>query len=84
MPDTAASVNQGRNVPQNPGRWLIPSVILLMAVGIVLLIAGNWNAWASERPVQGDRRCLRTRGPDAPQHQGSGTGGDVAFPTTSR
>ena len=52
MPDTAASVNQGRNVPQNPGRWLIPSVILLMAVGIVLLIAGKWNAWVSERPVQ--------------------------------
>ncbi len=32
--------------------WLVPSVILLMAVGIVLLITGNWNTWASERAAQ--------------------------------
>ena len=32
--------------------WLVPSVILLMAVGIVLLIAGRWNTWASEGAVQ--------------------------------
>ena len=32
--------------------WLVPSVILLMAAGIVLLITGNWNTWASERASQ--------------------------------
>ncbi len=32
--------------------WLVPAVILLMAVAIVFLIAGNWNAWASERAEQ--------------------------------
>ncbi len=32
--------------------WLVPSVILLMATGIVLLITGNWNTWGSERGVQ--------------------------------
>src|SRR5580704_9745025 len=32
--------------------WLVPALILLMAVAIVFLIAGNWNAWASERAEQ--------------------------------
>src|SRR5258707_973652 len=32
--------------------WAVPTLILMMAVGIVLLIAGNWNAWASERTAQ--------------------------------
>ena len=32
--------------------WIVPALILLMAVGIVLLIAGNWNAWASEKGEQ--------------------------------
>jgi membrane fusion protein (multidrug efflux system) len=31
---------------------LVPTTILLMAVGIVFLIAGNWNTWASERVAQ--------------------------------
>jgi membrane fusion protein (multidrug efflux system) len=31
---------------------LVPVTILLMAVGIVFLIAGNWNTWASERASQ--------------------------------
>ena len=52
MPDVAPSVDQRRNWPQRLSHWLIPSIILLMAAGIVLLIAGNWNAWVSERPVQ--------------------------------
>ncbi len=34
------------------GRWVVPAVILLMAVGIVFLIAGNWNTWASEKASQ--------------------------------
>src|SRR6266851_4828920 len=33
-------------------QWTVPTLILVMAVGIVLLIAGNWNAWASERAAQ--------------------------------
>jgi membrane fusion protein (multidrug efflux system) len=31
---------------------LVPGAILLMAAGIVFLVAGNWNAWASERASQ--------------------------------
>jgi membrane fusion protein (multidrug efflux system) len=33
-------------------RFVVPVLILLMAVGILFLIAGNWNSWASERPSQ--------------------------------
>jgi membrane fusion protein, multidrug efflux system len=32
--------------------WFVPGVIMLMAVGIVFLIAGNWKSWASERVDQ--------------------------------
>src|SRR3984957_13244880 len=32
--------------------WLVPELILLMAVAIVFLVAGNWNAWASEKAEQ--------------------------------
>jgi membrane fusion protein, multidrug efflux system len=31
---------------------LVPATILLLAVGVVFLIAGNWNTWASERVAQ--------------------------------
>jgi membrane fusion protein (multidrug efflux system) len=31
---------------------LVPAVILLMACGVVSLVAGNWNAWASSRVAQ--------------------------------
>jgi membrane fusion protein (multidrug efflux system) len=41
-------------------QWLISGTILLMAAGIVFLIAGNWNTWASERESQEtDDACLR-------------------------
>ena len=33
-------------------RWLVPAIILLLAVGIVVLITTNWNAWAGGRAVQ--------------------------------
>jgi len=33
-------------------RWAVPVVILLMAGGIMMLIAGNWNTWASESEAQ--------------------------------
>src|ERR1700749_3694809 len=32
--------------------WIVPLLILLMAVAIVFLIAGSWNAWASEKAEQ--------------------------------
>jgi membrane fusion protein (multidrug efflux system) len=32
--------------------WIVPAVILLMAVVIIFVIAGNWNAWAGERVEQ--------------------------------
>ena len=50
MSDSKESVAQ----PQAQGlkRWLVPAAILLMAAGIVFLIAGNWNTWASERAEQ--------------------------------
>lgn len=31
---------------------LVPVAILLMAIVVVFLIAGNWNTWASEGPAQ--------------------------------
>jgi len=44
---------------EKPPNWmsrlkplLVPATILLMAVGVVFLIAGNWNTWASERASQ--------------------------------
>ena len=34
-------------VLRNAKRWLVPGLILVMAAGILLMITGNWNAWAS-------------------------------------
>jgi membrane fusion protein (multidrug efflux system) len=33
-------------------QWLIPTLIFLMAAGILLAIIGNWNSWGSERAEQ--------------------------------
>jgi membrane fusion protein (multidrug efflux system) len=33
-------------------KWGVPGLILLMAAALVFLIAGNWNAWASESSTQ--------------------------------
>ena len=33
-------------------RWLVPAIILLLAIGIVILITTNWNSWAGGRAVQ--------------------------------
>ena len=33
-------------------KLIVPSLILLMAVAIVFVIAGNWNAWAGEKAEQ--------------------------------
>src|SRR5215469_12396692 len=32
--------------------WLVPCLILLMAVGILVTITGSWNSWVSERREQ--------------------------------
>src|ERR1700680_3482078 len=52
MPDSTDSVKQRPSWMQRLRQWLVPAMILLMAAGIVFLIAGNWNTWASEREAQ--------------------------------
>lgn len=52
MPDSMDSVKQHPSWAQRLKRLLVPTTILLMAVGIIFLIAGNWNTWASERVAQ--------------------------------
>jgi len=50
MPNSVASSQP--SLAQRLKQWLVPGLILLMAVGILFLITGNWNTWASERPSQ--------------------------------
>ncbi|HLX43609.1 MAG TPA: HlyD family secretion protein [Bryobacteraceae bacterium] len=45
-------VEQRKSLAERLKAWAVPVLILLMALGIVLLIAGNWNAWASESAAQ--------------------------------
>jgi membrane fusion protein (multidrug efflux system) len=33
-------------------QWLVPAIILLLAVGIVILITTNWNSWSAGRAIQ--------------------------------
>jgi membrane fusion protein, multidrug efflux system len=47
-----AKVEQQTSPAGRLKRWIVPALILLMAVAIVFLIAGNWNAWASEKVQQ--------------------------------
>ena len=51
MPDSTTFVTK-RPWAQRLKQWLAPVVVLVMAGGIVFLIAGNWNTWASEREAQ--------------------------------
>jgi len=50
-------------------RWVVPAMILLMAVAIVFVIAGNWNVWPARRPEQENGRRLHSRGLDALEHE---------------
>jgi membrane fusion protein (multidrug efflux system) len=52
MPDSTDSAKTSPGWRQSLKRWLVPAVILLMAAGIVFLIAGNWNTWAGDRASQ--------------------------------
>jgi hypothetical protein len=76
MPDSTDSVKPHPTWTERLRKWLVPAIILLMAAGIVFLISGNWNTWASDRAVTGNRRRLRARGSHATEHEGCGTGGD--------
>ena len=49
MPDSNDLVQNRPTLVQRLKQLVVPVLILLMAVGIVFLIAGNWNTWASER-----------------------------------
>ena len=42
------SVRKSPSLAQRLKRFLVPTIILLMAAAILFLIAGNWNTWASE------------------------------------
>ena len=45
--------NEGKvKEPARWKKWGVPGLILLMAAALVFLIAGNWNAWASESSTQ--------------------------------
>ena len=46
------SVSKSAHWAQRLKQLVVPVLILLMAVGILFLIAGNWNTWASERASQ--------------------------------
>ena len=52
MPDATDSVSQHSSWAKRLKQGLVPTIILLLAAGIVFLIAGNWNTWASERVSQ--------------------------------
>jgi membrane fusion protein, multidrug efflux system len=58
MPDSKEAPPPAPPPPQAPSlasrlkQWLVPAIILLLAIGIVLLITTNWNTWAGGRVVQ--------------------------------
>ena len=52
MPDSTDSAKKSPSWLQRLKQLLVPAIILLMAAGILFLIAGNWNTWASERAAQ--------------------------------
>jgi membrane fusion protein (multidrug efflux system) len=51
MSETEA-IEQPASVWRRLSLWVVPALILLFATAIVLLIAGNWNVWANENPLQ--------------------------------
>jgi membrane fusion protein, multidrug efflux system len=44
--------NLNKWVLSNARHWTVPGLVLVMAAAILLLIAGNWNSWASENTEQ--------------------------------
>lgn len=52
MPDSKETPPQAPSLASRLKQWLVPAIILLLAVGIVLLVTTNWNAWSAGRAVQ--------------------------------
>ena len=52
MPDLKETPPEAPSSAARLKRWLVPAIILLLAVGIVVLITTNWNAWTAGREVQ--------------------------------
>ena len=52
MPDKTNPTENQQHWVQRLKQLVVPVIILLMAGGIVMLIAGNWNTWTSERVEQ--------------------------------
>jgi membrane fusion protein (multidrug efflux system) len=51
MPESKV-VEQRPSVGERLKQLVVPALILAMALAIVVVIAGNWNAWASEKATQ--------------------------------
>ena len=52
MPDSKETPPQASSLASRIKQWVVPAIILLLAIGIVLLVTTNWNAWSSGRAVQ--------------------------------
>jgi len=52
MPDKTNPTEKRQRWVQRLKQLVVPVIILLMAGGIVMLIAGNWNTWTSQRVEQ--------------------------------
>jgi len=52
MPDLKEAPPQARSFASRIMQWVVPAIILLLAVGIVFLVTTNWNAWSAGRAVQ--------------------------------
>jgi membrane fusion protein (multidrug efflux system) len=52
MSDSSDSTNKTPSLAQRIKEWIVPTIILLLASGIVLLISGSWNTWVSDRVKQ--------------------------------
>ena len=52
MPEATANTPKPSSWASRIKNVVVPVLILLMAGGIMVLIAGNWNTWASERLAQ--------------------------------
>src|SRR5262245_38918220 len=50
MPDATVGVRQSGT--GRFSRWLVPTIILAMAAGILILITGNWKRWVGDRTWQ--------------------------------
>jgi membrane fusion protein, multidrug efflux system len=52
MADSKESSPQPHATPSVFRRFVVPAIILLLAVGIVVLITTNWNAWYAGRAIE--------------------------------